>query len=119
MGGRPPQFYSACKTGKLLDFLFKDHDALAVQMDKFSVLTDLFLKVLPEFFSGKFRPGVGGLLVVAGNNKADFGVEHRHIVRDLVQCGHQVHNAGEENWKHGKRRLLNELRFGFQFLCHV
>ena len=107
MGGCPPQVYRACKTGKLLDFLFKDHDALAVQMDKFAVFTDLFLKVLPELFSRKFRPGVGGLLVVAGNNKADFGVEYRYVMRDFVQRGHQVHNAREENWKHGKRRFLN------------
>ena len=59
------------------------------------------------------------MLVVAGDNKANLGVEHRHIVRQFIERTHQVHNAGEENRKHRKCSLLNELTLGFQFFGHI
>jgi len=59
------------------------------------------------------------LLVVAGDHKANLGVQHRHIVRQFVKRTHQVDHAGEENWKHRKCSLLNELTLGFQFFGHI
>jgi len=103
----PPKFYGLYKTKKLLNLLFKDHDALAVQMDEFAVLVDLLLKVLPELFSRKFGTGVRRLLIVGCDNERDLGVEYRYVMRDFVQCGHQIDHAREENWKHSKRRLFN------------
>jgi hypothetical protein len=34
-------------------------------------------------------------------------------MRQFIERAHQVHNAGEQNWKHRKGSLLNQLAFGF------
>lgn len=114
MGGCPPQFYRACKTGKLLFHpFFKNHNPLAVDVDEFPVLIDLLLKVLPEFFSGKFSAGVGCLLVIAGNDKRYFGIQHRHIMAQLVQRRHQVDDTGKKDRENSEGRLLNKLALSF------
>jgi len=89
-----------------------------VVVNHVTVALDFFLKVLPEFLSGKFSPTVGGLLVVACDYQTNLGVEYRHIVRQFIERSHQVHNAGKENRKHRKCSLLNQLTLGFQFLSH-
>jgi len=90
-----------------------------VVVNHVTVALDFFLKVLPEFLSGKFSPTVGCLLVVACDYQTNLGIQYRHIVRQFVERSHQVHNAGKENWKHRKCSLLNQLAFGFQFLSHI
>ena len=119
MGGCPPRFYRACKTGKLLFHpLFKNHNPFTIDVDKFPVLIDLLLKVLPEFFPCQFSPAVNGLLIVAGYDKGDFGVENRYIVAEFIERRHQIDDTGKKDRENCESRLLNKLRFGLQFLRH-
>ena len=67
------------------DLFLKNDDALSVGIDKITVCLNLFLKILAQLLPRQLGAGVARLFVVAGDHQRNLGVEHGHVVAELIQ----------------------------------